>query len=57
MKVFLSSLALLLTLGIYAPAATIAPEFAGSYTAVDLGSIAGLPARYGGLAFAAGDPN
>jgi hypothetical protein len=38
-------------------AAAIAPEFAGDYAAVDLGSVTGLPAEYGGLTFAAGDVN
>lgn len=36
---------------------TLAPPYAGTYTAFDLGSIAGLPPSYGGLVFKAGDPN
>lgn len=36
---------------------TVAPEFEGFYTAFDLGSVAGLPPRYGGLTFMPGDPN
>lgn len=39
------------------PAVTIAPDYAGAYTVFDLGSITGLPARYGGLTFKAGDPD
>jgi len=40
-----------------AHAASIAPAFSGSYTLHDLGPISGLPPAYGGLTFAAGDPN
>ena len=37
--------------------ATIDPFYAGSYTLTDLGSIAGVPANYGGLTLLAGDNN
>jgi len=40
-----------------AAAITIGTDFVGNYTATDLGSVAGLPASYGGIAFKAGDPN
>lgn len=40
-----------------ASAATIAPEFAGSYTSVDLGPVSALPTPYGGLTFKYDDPN
>lgn len=39
-----------------AAAQTIDPAFPG-YTYVNLGSVPGLPVRYGGLTFKAGDPN
>lgn len=39
-----------------ASAITIGPDFVGSYTATDLGAIAGLPVSYGGMVFKAGDP-
>lgn len=35
----------------------VAPEFADDYVAVDLGSVPGLPTPYGGVTFAAGDPD
>jgi hypothetical protein len=38
-------------------AVTVAPAFSGSYTAFDLGSIAGLPTSYGGLIVKDSDPN
>ena len=40
-----------------APAQTVDPFYAGTYTVTSLGSIAGLPTPYGGLVFKAGDPN
>jgi hypothetical protein len=40
-----------------ASAQTIAPEFAGSYTSFDLGSVPELPPLYGGLTFKFDDPN
>lgn len=40
-----------------ANAQTIAPEFAGSYTSFDLGSVPELPPLYGGLTFKFDDPN
>lgn len=51
-------LALFSVLGIAGEANALAlgSDFS-SYTAVDLGSIAGLPTNYGGLVFKAGDPN
>lgn len=38
-------------------AATLEGSFAGSYTITDLGSVASLPASYGGITFKLGDPN
>lgn len=38
-------------------AIAIGADFVGNYTATDLGSVAGLPPSYGGIAFKAGDPN
>lgn len=38
-------------------AQTIDPSFSGSYSFVDLGSVAGVPANYGGLTLKAGDQN
>jgi hypothetical protein len=38
-------------------AQTVAPNYAGTYTATSLGSVPGVPTRYGGLTFKAGDPN
>lgn len=35
----------------------IDPAFSGSYTLTDLGSVAGVPTRYGGLTFKYDDPN
>jgi len=40
-----------------AQALTLGVDFAGSYTAASLGSIAGLPTPYGGLTLKAGSPN
>ena len=40
-----------------AKAVTIGPDFIANYTATDLGSVANLPASYGGIAFKSGDPN
>jgi hypothetical protein len=37
--------------------AVVAPDYAPSYTAFDLGSVTGLPARYGGLVFRSDNPN
>lgn len=34
-----------------AGAQTVAPFFAGNYSAIDLGTVAGVPANYGGLTF------
>ena len=36
---------------------TFGPDFASDYTAMDLGSVTGLPTNYGGMVFKAGDPN
>ena len=36
---------------------TMAPAFAGSYTISSLGSVPDVPPLYGGIQFAAGDPN
>jgi hypothetical protein len=36
---------------------TIQPPFNANYSFTDLGSVPGVPARYGGLTFKAGDPN
>lgn len=55
--VLLSGISLLVFGAQPAGAITIGPDFAGNYTATDLGSVPGLPASYGGLAFKAGDPN
>lgn len=49
--------ALLVTAGVPAHALTVGTDFAADYTATDLGSIAGLPAAYGGMVFKAGDAN
>ncbi len=38
-------------------AQTVAPGFAGDYTATSLGSVPGVPTRYGGLTILAGDTN
>ena len=38
-------------------AATIAPFYANSYSLDNLGSVSGVPTRYGGLTFMADDPN
>lgn len=38
-------------------AQTIDPYYASNYSYVDLGSVAGVPANYGGLTLLAGDPN
>ncbi len=38
-------------------AVTIAEPFCDNYSAVDLGSVPGVPVRYGGLTFKADDPN
>jgi hypothetical protein len=46
----------ILSLGIL-PAATIDPFYGGSYSLTNLGSVTGVPTRYGGLTFVAGDPN
>lgn len=40
-----------------APAITIDPFYAGTYTFTDLGSVPGLPPFYGGLTLKDGDPN
>src|SRR5438876_561984 len=40
-----------------APAQTIDPFYAGSYTFSDLGSISGVPPSYGGLTLKFDDPN
>ena len=50
-------LALLGTLSPELLAVTVTPAFSGSYTAFDLGSIAGLPTSYGGLIVKDADPN
>ena len=57
MKLFVCSLAAVLLFFLRATAASIGPDYVGSYTAFDLGSVAGLPPLYGGLTFAEGDPN
>jgi hypothetical protein len=36
---------------------TIDPFYAGSYAAIDLGSVPGLPSNYGGMTLKAGDPS
>ncbi len=38
-------------------AQTISPAFSGDYTALDLGSVPGVPGPLGGVTFKAGDPN
>ena len=38
-------------------AQTIDPFYAGSYSATNLGTVAGVPGSYGGLTFKLGDPN
>jgi len=38
-------------------AQTLAPEFAGTYSLQDLGSITGVPPNYGGITFLRGDNN
>jgi hypothetical protein len=38
-------------------AQTIDPFYAGTYSLINLGSVAGVPTNYGGLIFKAGDPN
>jgi hypothetical protein len=38
-------------------AVTVAPFYAGSYTAIDLGSAPGVPPLYGAVLLQAGDPN
>ncbi len=40
-----------------AHAQVVAPQYAGTYTLVNLGQAADVPANYGGLTFKAGDPN
>ena len=40
-----------------AEAITLGSDFVADYVATDLGSVAGLPASYGGMVFKAGDPN
>ncbi len=38
-------------------ALTIGPDFSSQYSVSNLGSVPGLPTRYGGLVFKSGDPN
>jgi hypothetical protein len=38
-------------------AATVAPGYASNYSVFDIGSVGGLPPRYGGLTFLPSDPN
>ena len=38
-------------------AQTVDPFYAGTYSLINLGSVAGIPTNYGGLIFKAGDPN
>lgn len=47
----------LLGLGAIAGAQTIDPYYAADYSFADLGTIAGVPANFGGLTLLAGDPN
>ncbi|MEW4568107.1 PEP-CTERM sorting domain-containing protein [Tautonia sp. JC769] len=44
-------------MGASSHAQTIAPEFAGDYSFLDLGTPTGVPGRLGGLTLLAGDPN
>lgn len=59
MLTVLRSSSVLLALAAAAPsqALVIGADFASDYVATDLGSIAGLPASYGGMVFKAGDPD
>jgi hypothetical protein len=36
---------------------TVDPFYSGTYSLINLGSVAGVPTNYGGLIFKAGDPN
>ncbi len=53
----LPSIAATLVFAAVAQAQTVVGAFAGSYSAISLGSASGVPGSYGGLTFLAGDPN
>lgn len=53
----LLSLLLFSLYSVPAAAITLGPDFLADYVVTDLGSVAGLPPSYGGMAFKAGDTN
>jgi hypothetical protein len=57
--IVLTGIAILLTITSFKPAWAISidPYYAGSYSFTDLGSVPGVPSRYGGLTLKAGDSN
>lgn len=57
MNLRIYSLVLVASIANLAATQTIDPYYASNYSFVDLGSVAGVPANYGGLTLLAGNPN